>query len=274
MPFRRNPPFIIGGHDTRTFAQAGDQFCNGGGIPGFASFYHQLAARLGKRLLFCSDGGGLRFGGAGTGRHDLFPRRVHLLPQGIKRTSVCNDDICDRYFCALSRLHVNAFCCLGVVHAALAHQSFHLDFFRGIRDPNGIAHITQIAFEQFDRFNYNDRLDGSFDKHFRCLTHQRVGDIFQLRHSFRIIEDKIAKLAAVDLAIFVDQPFAKIINHLLITWRAFGISAMGERVCINGISAEMFQHATYHAFSSGDIASETDHKFAGPIAHNVSSLSG
>jgi hypothetical protein len=34
----------------------------------------------------------------------------------------------------------------------------------------------------------------------------------------------------------------------------------------------MFQHAAHHAFSSGNVASETNHKFAGPVAHNISSL--
>jgi hypothetical protein len=47
---------------------------------------------------------------------------------------------------------------------------------------------------------------------------------------------------------------------------------MGKRVCINGVRAEMLQHTAHHAFPSGNIASEADHKFTGPITHSVSSL--
>ena len=65
----------------------------------------------------------------------------------------------------------------------------------------------------------------------------------------------MAKFAAVDLAIFIEQPCAKFIQHGLITRRAFGNDTMGERVCINGIRAEMFQHAAHNAFAGCDIAS-------------------
>ncbi len=83
---------------------------------------------------------------------------------------------------------------------------------------------------------------------------------------------KPAKLGAVDLSILVQDPCAECIQDRLIAGRALGDDAMRKRVRIDGVGAQMLQHAAYNAFAGGDIASQTIDIFPGPVAHADSSV--
>jgi len=96
-------------------------------------------------------------------------------------------------------------------------------------------------------------------------------DRFEMRKGFGIRKDKFAQFAAVDLPVLIEQPRAESVEHTFIPRRILRNNAMRERVRVDRVRAEMFQHAPYHAFAGGDIASKPDDCFALPLAHDDSS---
>ncbi len=80
-------------------------------------------------------------------------------------------------------------------------------------------------------------------------------------------EHQPAELGAVDLPIPTQDPGAKFIQDGFVAGRAFGDDAVRKRVRIDGVGAQMLQHAAYNAFAGGDIAGQSDCIFPGPVAH-------
>jgi hypothetical protein len=72
--------------------------------------------------------------------------------------------------------------------------------------------ITQRRFKQLDRFDHHDFLLRAADKDIDSLPNVWMDNRFESFQSFFICKHDLTQLAAVDLFIFVEQPFAECVQ--------------------------------------------------------------